>query len=119
MQIDHASIEAHLPPFIDDLMDDLAELVLADAKEFCPKGETGDLAESLRHEVNDGIFRVGSDLPRAEWVENGTPPHVIRPRNAKALFWPGAEHPYGQVNHPGTKAQPFLRPALWIKREAP
>lgn len=34
--------------------------------------------------------------------EGGTiPPHVIRPRNAKALFWPGARHPVKKVNHPG------------------
>ena len=117
MDIDHASIEAHLGPAIDDLMEHLAEQVEADAKIFAPT-DTGALAASIRHEVNDGVFRVGSDLEYALYVEEGTRPHVIRPRNAKALFWPGADHPYGLVNHPGTPAEPFLRPALWIKREA-
>lgn len=37
-------------------------------------------------------------------VEEGSPPHLIRPKNAKALFWPGASHPVMVVHHPGTKA---------------
>ncbi|WP_329308336.1 phage virion morphogenesis protein [Streptomyces microflavus] len=118
MEIDHAATEAHLGPAIDDLMMDLGKMIAADAKDFAPR-KSGDLAESIRPEVNDGILRVGSDLARAEWMEEGTPAHVIRPKNAKALFWPGAEHPWALVNHPGTEPRPFLRPALWIKREAP
>jgi len=117
MQIDHAAIEAHLAPAIDDLMGQLGGMIQQDAREFAPK-KTGALAASIRYEVNSGILRVGSDLDLALWMEEGTRPHVIRPKNAKALFWPGAEHPYALVNHPGTMAQPFLRPALWIKREA-
>lgn len=31
-----------------------------------------------------------------------TPPHVILPRNKKALFWEGAAHPVRRVNHPGS-----------------
>ena len=30
----------------------------------------------------------------------------------EALYWPGAAHPVAQVNHPGTRPQPFLRPAI-------
>jgi hypothetical protein len=44
-------------------------------------------------------------------VEFGTAPHKIYPVNKKALFWPGADHPVGSVNHPGTKENQFLRPA--------
>jgi len=44
-------------------------------------------------------------------VELGSPPHIIRPRNKKALYWPGADHPVKLVHHPGTKGKPFLRPA--------
>jgi hypothetical protein len=117
MDIDNAALEAHLKPAINDLMDQLGAMVEEDAKAFAPK-KTGRLAATIRREVNDGVLRVGSDLDRALWMEEGTRPHVIRPKNAKALFWPGAEHPWALVNHPGTMAQPFLRPALWIKREA-
>jgi len=74
-----------------------------------------------------------------KWLEFGTPPHVIRPKNAKALTIPskggrivkkgGKAHTqfsYGgktittnkitfakEVYHPGTRPQPFLRPAFW------
>jgi hypothetical protein len=45
-------------------------------------------------------------------VEYGTSPHVIKPVNKRALYWPGAAHPVASVNHPGTRAQPFMRPAI-------
>ncbi|MGJ5895149.1 HK97 gp10 family phage protein [Streptomyces niveiscabiei] len=57
-------------------------------------------------------YVVGTNVNYAAAVEYGTAPHVIKPRNKKALFWPGAAHPVAQVNHPGTRPQPFLRPAI-------
>ncbi|MFH9826727.1 HK97 gp10 family phage protein [Streptomyces bobili] len=57
-------------------------------------------------------YVIGSNVNYAAAVEYGTAPHVIKPVNKKALFWPGAAHPVAQVNHPGTRAQPFLRPAI-------
>lgn len=46
----------------------------------------------------------------AIFVERGTKPHVIRPKNAKSLsigsFW------RDEVHHPGAKANAFLGPAL-------
>lgn len=116
MDIDNA-FEAHLAPAVDDLMGHLGGLIQHDAREYAPK-RTGELAESIGYEVNSGVLRVGSNLDRALWMEEGTRPHVIRPKNAKALFWPGADHPYALVNHPGTLPHPFLRPALFTRREA-
>ena len=61
----------------------------------------------------------------AGYVEQGTRPHVIRPRNRKALRFPatradarlsGAPRKGGRVRfakrvmHPGTRAQPFMVP---------
>ena len=57
-------------------------------------------------------YAVGTNVNYGAAVEYGTAPHVIKPVNKKALFWPGARHPVGKVNHPGTRAQPFLRPAV-------
>lgn len=56
------------------------------------------------------VFRV----EYAEYVNNGTRPHVIRPRNAQALrFRIGGRVVYAKVvNHPGTKARPFLDRAV-------
>lgn len=47
---------------------------------------------------------------KANWLEYGTRPHQIKPKNGKALAIAGkvVEH----VNHPGARPYPFLRPAL-------
>ncbi|MFD9752666.1 HK97-gp10 family putative phage morphogenesis protein [[Kitasatospora] papulosa] len=57
-------------------------------------------------------YVVGTNVNYAAAVEYGTAPHVIVPKNGKALYWPGARHPVAKVNHPGTRAQPFMRPAI-------
>lgn len=54
-----------------------------------------------------GSFNVNYAL----YVEEGTDPHVILPSAKKALWWPGLDHPVKSVNHPGTKAQPYLIPS--------
>lgn len=60
-----------------------------------------------------GLFaQIGSAVPYARYLEFGTPPHQIRPRTKRALFWPGAEHPWASVQHPGTRAYSVLRRAL-------
>jgi hypothetical protein len=57
---------------------------------------------------------VGSDVEYAQMVHDGTRPHVIRPRNAQVLrFRVGGQVVFARVvNHPGTRAQPFLDRAL-------
>lgn len=44
----------------------------------------------------------------AIFVHEGTGPHVIEPKVASALSWPGAAHPVKVVHHPGTRADPFM-----------
>lgn len=46
----------------------------------------------------------------AHMVEFGTQPHVIKAKanNPRGLFGRGIK----QVNHPGTRAQPYMRPAM-------
>lgn len=73
-----------------------------------------------------GDVRLAS-YPR--WVEYGTGPHMIYPRTdprspnawedeypggpsfATMLWGPGMDHPVGEVDHPGTRARPYMRPA--------
>lgn len=78
--------------------------------------DTGRLRSSIvSRAINTGRsvgYVVGTNLKYAAAVEGGTAPHIIRPKNKKALFWPGARHPVGAVHHPGTRAQPFMRPAI-------
>lgn len=55
---------------------------------------------------------VGSDRAYAAIHQLGgrTAASVIRPKNKKALYWPGARHPVKSVNHPGSNipARPYL-----------
>ena len=82
--------------------------------------DTGALSESYGTEKpRQGVRLVGSSLDYADHVEFGTDPHEIRPRTKRALWWPGADHPVAKVNHPGTVAQPTLRPAAYKKRGRP
>ena len=53
-----------------------------------------------------------SNLKYAPAVEFGTRAHIIRAKNKKALYWKGATHPVKQVNHPGSRAKPYLIPAF-------
>ena len=60
-----------------------------------------------------------ADKPYAAYVENGTGPHVIEARRAKALRWEdeaGNVHFAQRVNHPGSKPFPFAGPA-YLKAE--
>ncbi|MBT2490649.1 hypothetical protein J7E96_19440 [Streptomyces sp. ISL-96] len=57
---------------------------------------------------------VTCDHPAVRFVLDGTRPHVIRPRRAKALrFDMGGRMVFAKkVNHPGTRANNFLEAAL-------
>ena len=54
---------------------------------------------------------VGSPMPYAKYVTEGTRPHMIYPRDKEALFWAGAQHPVRAVHHPGTRPNPFITDA--------
>ena len=74
---------------------------------------TGHLRRSISTKMGDmeAIIHT-SNLKYAPMVEFGTRPHIIRAKNKKALYWKGASHPVKQVNHPGSKAKPYLIPAF-------
>jgi hypothetical protein len=57
---------------------------------------------------------IESDAPHARWVVEGTPPHIIRRRNARALRVPGYGF-FASVRHPGTRPNPFMEEALDAK----
>ncbi len=69
-------------------------------------------------------YTLTAGVNYAEAVEFGTDPHVIRPVKKKALAFKmeGKDVVVKKVMHPGTEAQPYMRPALdqvkgvWIKR---
>lgn len=60
------------------------------------------------------IYLVTSNAEYAAFVEFGTDPHVITADNKDALkFEVGGETVFAtSVDHPGTEAQPYMRPAV-------
>lgn len=61
---------------------------------------------------NEVTAGVEAHAEYAMFVHEGTRPHTIMPRNVKVLAWKprGGDVVYAKhVNHPGTKAQPWLR----------
>ena len=73
--------------------------------------DTGAMKSSIAGKMT-GRFsgEVAPHVEYAIFVEYGTRAHVITAKGG-GLFWPGAAHPVKSVNHPGTAAQPFMRPA--------
>jgi hypothetical protein len=83
---------------------------------YAPHAKSGDYGRGFRKVRTRIRGKAAVQLVNVDWkaaiLERGTPPHIIEPRNAKALSWPGARHPVARVNHPGTPAYHFLRRAL-------
>lgn len=77
--------------------------------------DTGNLINSIQMRTftrrGFPVVRIGTSVEYSLFVHNGTAPHVIRPRNARALAFPGRDGRTVfamRVNHPGMQANPFL-----------
>lgn len=87
-----------------------------DARRYAPV-DTGELRAGISAgPAAGGTVRVWSVAPHGLAVEFGTRPHVIEPSSRRALTWPGGAHPVTRVDHPGTRAQPYMRRALYTRR---
>lgn len=51
------------------------------------------------------------------YQDQGTKAHVIRPKQKRALAWPGGAHPVKRVNHPGTKAMHYMATAQQVAQD--
>lgn len=79
--------------------------------------DTGHLKISISIEqINDDTI-VFSMPEYGEYVEFGTNPHIIRPKNKKVLHWKnGTKDVFAkEVHHPGTRPNPFIRRTLHQK----
>lgn len=74
--------------------------------------KTGHLRGSIDTNIKPFQAVIRANTKYARGVEEGTRPHVIRPKKGKYLYWKGASHPVKLVNHPGSKAKPYLVPAF-------
>jgi phage virion morphogenesis protein len=74
--------------------------------------ESGQLQDTIHYQADGDQVLIGSNRVYAAIHQFGgqTKAHTIRPKNKKALAWPGAAHPVKSVRHPGSKipARPFL-----------
>ena len=79
---------------------------------------TGHLRRSIATKMGDLEATIHtSNVKYAVIVEKGSKPHIIRPKNKKALYWEGAKRPVKLVNHPGSRAKPFLIPAFESEKD--
>ena len=86
------------------------KIVQTDAKADCPVDQD-ELRPSIVYKVFTDDAKVGTNVDYAPHVEFGTKAHTIKVKSAKVLT--DGKKFFGKVvNHPGTVAQPFLRPAL-------
>lgn len=98
-----------------------ANHILAEMEARVPV-DTGKLRNSLRMKVETDRVIIGPNetmAPYAGYVEYGTKPHVIKPKRPEGVlvFKVGGTTVYAKkVNHPGTKAQPYVAPAFqaWV-----
>ena len=80
--------------------------------------DTGHLRRGITTKIGDmEVIVHTSNIKYARGVEFGTRPHLIKPKNKKSLYWKGAKHPVKSVNHPGSKAKPYLIPAFESEKD--
>ena len=61
-----------------------------------------------KYSIITGYYDEGI-APHGDYVLFGTKPHMIRPKNKKALHWGGKGGPFSKGHmHPGTKPNDFL-----------
>lgn len=89
-------------------------------KALAPK-RTGHLAASIHYTKSTGkqgiSFTTESKVKHAIWMEEGTRPHIIRPKKrggVLAFYWPkvGRDVALRHVMHPGTKGHHFMQRGL-------
>lgn len=106
-------IAGAIPRALAATAEDVEALVMDGAGRHAKPGGSGRLfASVIRQRDGDGWF-IGHDkqiAPYAYYVHWGTRPHVIRPKNKKALRWPaGGKFRFAKkVHHPGYKGDPWL-----------
>lgn len=113
-----SSHDAHMRHAIDRWQDVAGGVVLREAERLSPF-KTGRLRKSLFAESHGTVIRVGTRMPYAKYVVNGTRPHMISPMRGKALrFFIRGQVVFSKgVRHPGTRPNRFLQKALENKRE--
>lgn len=95
--------------WIDEVAPEIETSIAAEAPH-----RSGRLRGSITHRKSYGLsgmaVEFGSDVPYAGYVAGGTPAHIIRARNVRALRFQarsGSIVYAASVNHPGTRPNAF------------
>lgn len=86
-----------------------------EAKRLCPV-DTGDLRNSITHEVDDGVGIVGTNKEYAPYVEYGTGIFAVE-GNGRDTPWSYQDDEGNWHTTIGQKPQPFLNPAAQTKKK--
>lgn len=88
--------------------DGIAWEALADGSGRTPLNLTHRMRGGIHPQSGPDWVEIRADAKQARWHQEGTDPYEIRPREKKALAWPGGPGPRGVVHHPGLPARPFI-----------
>lgn len=99
-----------LPEGIKEALEKACLVVENSAKQNCPTG-TGQLRQSITHQVEDKVGRVGTNVEYAPYVEIGTGIYSTQ-GNGRQTPWKYQDAKGEWHTTRGMKAQPYLRPAL-------
>ena len=108
------TVEKELNIALEKSINYLATEVWKEAINNAPR-VTGTLKRSIRIIPVDSLTKkISTGIRYAIFVEEGTRPHIIKPRRAKALHWiVNKTHYFSKlVRHPGTKGQYFMKRAM-------
>jgi len=117
-EVNHAGLEEQVRPVLRRVHSSLTRKIATQARVDVPV-RTGHLGRSIREDpqvFTSPLCVTGGVTAHARYaaaVHGGTRPHVIRPRNPAGRLsfeWPkaGGRVFLRRVNHPGTRARPFL-----------
>ena len=117
IRLDPRAVRATMTSFARRNTRDVADRVIEQARRLSPVDTGRYRAAWSKREVTTvrGVgWQVFNPVPYAEYIENGTRPHVIRPKRQDGTlrFRIGGKVVYAKiVHHPGTKAQHVLAKA--------
>lgn len=98
------------------LMPQMVEMVRDEAVSNTPVGRTRNLVKSMFGRVEQGGLQgvVGAKAPHAHLVHEGTAAHAVTLHGARALAIPSGGHVVyrGSAEHPGSRANPWLKESL-------
>lgn len=118
LTIDRGKLAAEVQPQLFRAAASITRRIAAQARQDVPV-RTGNLGRSIEEDavVATSPLKVRTGVTAkanyAVYVHEGTAPHIIRARNARALAFTvdGRQVFAKYVRHPGTSANPFLRQA--------